>query len=38
MDRYGLDSYTRTLVSTSAGWHDVCETANAELGGGRILE
>ena len=38
MGRYGLDAYTKVLVSTSRGWFDVCEMANAELGEGRALE
>ncbi|QOD05677.1 hypothetical protein [Pseudarthrobacter sp. BIM B-2242] len=38
MGRYGLDDYTKTLVSTSRGWYDVCQLANNELGAGRVLE
>lgn len=34
----GLDSYTQVLIRTSPGWYDVCELANTELGGGRVLE
>lgn len=38
MGRYGLDDYTKTLVSTSCGWYEVCQMANTELGAGRVLE
>jgi hypothetical protein len=38
MGRYGLDEYTRTLITTSPGWYEICKMANAELGGGRVLE
>lgn len=37
MGRYGLDNYTKVLVSTSRGWYDVCQLANGELGDGRFL-
>jgi hypothetical protein len=38
MGRYGLDNYTKALVSTSRGWYHVCQLANAERGDGRALE
>lgn len=38
MGRYGFDSYTKVLVSTSRGWYDICQLANAALGAGRVLK
>lgn len=38
MGRNSLDNYTKVLISTSHGWYDVCQLANAELGAGRVLE
>ncbi|MBT2566248.1 hypothetical protein J7I84_07000 [Arthrobacter sp. ISL-85] len=38
MGRYGLDAYTKIIISKSRGRFDVCEMAHTELGAGRVLE
>lgn len=37
MGRYGLDKYTKMLISISPGWHEVRQLANAELAGDREI-